>query len=60
MATRQRFPILSSILLIQYMTARSMNVDKVAHVCSAFNNVCTSVVEHVCNGEAVCKVMYIR
>ena len=47
-ATRQRFSILSSILLIQYMTARSQddipNVDKIACVCSALNNVCASVV----------------
>ena len=47
-ATRQRFSILSSILPIQYMTARSQddipNVDKIVLVCSALNNVCASVV----------------
>lgn len=47
-ATRQRFSILSSVLPIQYMTARSRddipNVDKIVRVCSALNNVCVSVV----------------
>ena len=47
-ATRQRFSILSSILLIQYMIARSQddipNVDRIVRVCSALNNVCASVV----------------
>ena len=48
-APRQCFSILSSILPIQYMTARSqvdiLNVDKIVHVCSALNNnVCASVV----------------
>ena len=46
--TRQRFSILSSVLPIQYMTAKSQddipNVDKIMRVCSALNNVCASVV----------------
>ena len=46
--TRQRYSILMSTLLIQYMKARSKQeaptVDKILRVCSALNNVCVSVV----------------